>query len=255
MEDNTPIFTPQDFLRYVASVKDVSVETFQIPPRMIIVYQRRHFDFVNQLIEGKPVEWWWYGDRLRLHVGSLNNIQIVVTMNFVGSPAAAMVFEELIACGAKKIFEVGISGGIQPFLKPGDIGVTTEAISDEGTTCQYFPNQRRFVTSPILKRCLTETLSRNRVSHHAGSVLTTDGVYRETRSKLAKFRKIGVLAINMETSALYAVAKHRGVETASAHVISDILNEFGWQPAFSKKQVLSNTEILLKMVAEALSKA
>ncbi|MCW3986176.1 MAG: hypothetical protein NWE91_07210 [Candidatus Bathyarchaeota archaeon] len=84
--------------------------------------------------------------------------------------------------------------------------------------------------------------------------MTTVGVYRETRSKLAKFRKIEVLAINMETSALCAVAKHRGVETASAHVISDILNASGWQPAFNKKQVLSNTETLLKMVAETLSK-
>jgi len=39
--------------------------------------------------------------------------------------------------------------------------------------------------------------------------LTTDGVHRETRGKPAKFRKFGVLAVNMETSALYAVAKHR----------------------------------------------
>ncbi len=63
MEEDTPIFTPKDFLRYVASVRSISVETFKIPQRMVMVYHRGHFDFVNQLIEGEPVEWWWYSRR------------------------------------------------------------------------------------------------------------------------------------------------------------------------------------------------
>ena len=135
MNNDEPIFTPHDFLNYVASVRGVDVEAFQIPSRMIIVYQQRHFDLIDRLIKGKPVEWWWYGDRLRMHVGSFNNVEIVVATNFVGSPAASMVFEELIACGARKVFEVGLSGGLQRFLKLGDIVVATEAICDEGTTC------------------------------------------------------------------------------------------------------------------------
>jgi uridine phosphorylase len=255
MENDTPIFTPKDFVEYVASIRNVDVETFQIPQRMVMVYNSRHFNFVNKLIKGKPVDWWWYGDRLRMHTGAFNNVEIVATMNFVGSPAAAMVFEELIACGARKTFVVGTSGGIQPFLKPGDIVVATEAVCDEGTMCQYFSNKRRLTTSSILKRRLIEILNKNSVSHHDGAVLTTDGVYRETRGKLARFREMGVLAVNMETSALYAVAKHRGVEIASAQVISDLLTDSGWQPAFVEKQVLSNTETLLRAVVEAVSKA
>jgi len=255
MEDDAPIFTPQDFLQYLASARGVNVEAFQLPPRMVMVYGRRHFNFINKLINGKPVEWWWYSDRLRMHVGSFNNVEIAIVTVFVGSPAAAMVFEELTACGAKKVLEVGTSGGIQPFLNPGEIVVATEALCDEGTTCQYFPKLQRLEASPVLKRFLVETLDKNRVNHHLGAVLTTDGVYRETRDKLAKFRKMGVLAINMETSALFTVAKHRGVEIASAFVISDLLTESGWQPAFDEKPVLSNTEALLKIALEAVSKA
>jgi len=255
MEDDAPIFTPQDFLQYLASSRGVDVETFRLPPRMLMVYGRRHFNFINQLINGKPVEWWWYGDRLRMHVGSFNNVEITIVTNFVGSAAAAMVLEELIACGAKKILEVGISGGIQPFLKAGDIVVVTEALCDEGTTCQYFPKLQRLAASPLLKGCLVKVLDKTHVNHHLGAVLTTDGVYRETKGKLAKLRKMGVLAINMETSALFTVAKHRGVEIASAFVISDLLTESGWQPAFAEKPVSSNTEALLKIAVEAISKA
>ncbi len=176
-------------------------------------------------------------------------------MNFVGSSAAAMALEELVACGARKIFEVGTSGGIQSFLKPGDIIVAAETVCDEGTTCHYFPNQRKLEASPLLKKQLILALNENHVNHHAGAVLTTDGVYRETKGKLAKFRKMGVLAINMETSALYAVAKYRGVEIISALVISDLLTESGWQPAFTEKQVWNNLKTLLRLAVKAVSKA
>ena len=254
MNSGEPIFTPHDFLNYVASVRGVNVKAFQVPSCVIIVYQQRHFDLIDRLVEGKPVEWWWYCDRLRMHVGSFNGVEIVVAANFVGSPAAAMVFEELIACGARKVFEVGLSGGLQPFLRPGDIVVVTEAICDEGTTCQYSPNRESLLPSSSLKGLLIEALNENRVRHHAGSVLTTDGIYRETRDKLAKFRETGVLAIDMETSALYAVAEHRDVEIASALVISDLLTESGWRPAFRDRRVLRSTRILMQLVVEAASK-
>ena len=255
MDDDTPVFTPRDFLKYVASLRNVDLETFQIPPRVIMVYRRRHFNFVNQLLRAHLVNWWWYGDRLSLSIGAINGSEIAAALNFVGSPAAAMVFEELIACGAEKVFEVGTSGGIQPSLQPGDIFVVSEALCDEGTTRQYCEGQRVLPTSPFLKQHLVDILTQNHIEHEEGTVLTTDGVYRETKSKLAKIRRRGVLAINMETSALYAVAKHRGVEIASAQIISDQLTESGWYPAFSDQQVLDNMETLLRLVVTALSKA
>lgn len=67
--------------------------------------------------------------------------------------------------------------------------------------------------------------------------------------------KISILVVSMKTSALYAVTEHRGVEIASAQVISDVLTESRWQPAFSKKRVLSSIETLLRIVAKVASKA
>lgn len=255
MENDAPTLTPQDFLQYLASVRGVEAKTFHIPQRMIMVYRRRDFDFINQLIQGKPVRWWWYGDRIRMHVGSCNDTEIVAIESFVGSPAAAMVLEEVIQCGARKIIEAGISGGVQPSLKTGDIIVASEAICDEGTSRQYFQNRQRFAASTTLKQHLIAALNQNAIDHIVGAVLTTDGVYRETRGKMARFREMGVLAVNMETSALYAVAEHRGVEIASAHVISDLVLESGWQPAFVDKRVSSSAETLLRLTVEAISKA
>ena len=52
--------------------------------------------------------------------------------------------------------------------------------------------------------------------------------------KFRRFRDSGVLAVDMETSAIFAVAKYRGVEVASAQVISDILTERDGSQPFTR---------------------
>ncbi len=165
------------------------------------------------------------------------------------------MLEELIACGAKSVFEVGIAGGLQPSLKLGDILVVTEAIRDEGTSNHYFQPEVRLKASPKLRKLLIQRLNIKGIKHQVGSVWTTDGAYRETKSKLLKFRSQGALAVNMETSALFAVAKYRNIEIASAQVISDVLSEEGWQPAFRHEKVSGSLQTLLSMVIEALAEA
>ena len=166
-----------------------------------------------------------------------------------------MSLEELIACGAKTIFEVGLCGGLQAFLEPGDIVAVTEAIRDEGTSHHYLPSKARVESSDGLRENLINHLNEQRIDHHVGRVWSTDGVYRETYKKFRKFRNAGILGVNMETSAIYAVAQYRGVDAASAQVISDILSETEWQQHFfSHQSVTKNTEMLVQSVLETLSK-
>lgn len=174
---------------------------------------------------------------------------------WVGAPAAAAILEELIACGAKSVFEVGTAGGLQSSSKPGDIVVVTGAIRDEGTSNHYFGPEVGLEASPKLRNLLIQRLNIKGIKHQTGPVWTTDGVYRETKSKLVKFRSQGALAVNMETSALFAVAKCHNIEIASAQVISDILSEEGWQPAFKNKKVSESLRTLLITVIEVLAAA
>lgn len=57
----------------------------------------------------------------------------------------------------------------------------------------------------------------------------------------------------MESSALFAVAKYRDVKIASVQVISDVLSEEGWQPAFNQEKVQNGLRVLLDVVIEALA--
>lgn len=253
LNEDEPLFTPEDFLQYEARRRGVSKEGFHIPNRLILVYQRDAFEQVKQILNGKVKEW-LYGELRPFFIGRVNDKEIGAFRAWIGAPAASFMLEELIACGANKIFEVGMAGGLQPRLKPGDIVVVTGAIRDEGTSNHYFPRGVKLESSHGLRNSLIQELTRSKIKHSVGSVWTTDGVFRETRGKFLKFRNQGVLAVNMETSALFAVAKYRNVEIASAQVISDVLTTKRWLFAFRDKKVLSQLQKLLKLTIRALDK-
>lgn len=253
MSEEEAIFTPLDTIRYVAENRKVPIDALKVPQRILITYQRSTYECAKNLINGKSVKW-IYGESQPLSIGRFNGVEIGVCRFWIGAPAAAFTLEEAIACGAKTIFEVGLSGGLQAFLKPGDIIVVTEAIRDEGTSYHYLPPNVKVESSTRLRELFIKCLKGRKIEHFVGSVWSTDGVYRETIGKFRRFRDSSVLAVDMETSAIFAVAKYRNVEAASAQVISDILTEGGWLQAFYEKSVKESAEVLLKAVLETLSK-
>ena len=254
MSEDKPIFTPHDFIHYVAKVRNVSVDAIKVPERLVFTYQRRTYEHAKNVIRGKPVEWWIYRESQPFCVGKLNNVEVGLGLFWIGAPAVVMTLEEVIACGAKKIIEVGVSGGLQSFLKPGDMIVATEAIRDEGTSYHYFPPEVKVESSKRLRENLIKRLSELNIEYHVGPVWSTDGVYMETIGKFRRFKESGVLAVNMETSAVFALAKYRNVEVASLQVISDILSETGWLQAFEQQTVRENSKKVIEVALEALSK-
>lgn len=254
MSDDEPICTPSDTIRYVAENRKVSLDALKVPQRLLMTYQRSAYECAKNLINGKSVEW-MYGESQPFCIGRFNDVEIGVGRFWIGAPAAAFTLEEAIACEAKTIFEVGVSGALQTFLQPGDMVVVTEAIRDEGTSYHYLPPEVKAEASTRLRDKLIEHLMDGKIRHFVGPVWSTDGVYRETRGKFRRFRDGGVLAVDMETSAIFVVAQYRNIEAASAQVISDVLTENGWLQAFGHQSVRENTEVLLKAVLEVLSKS
>lgn len=254
LDDNGCIITPSDFLRHLATQRKVPQDEMRLPSNLLITYQRRIFDCAKRLIHGTCVKWWIYDTTLPLCVGQYKGVEIGVDHIWVGAPAAAMTLEELIACGAKTIFEIGMCGGLQAFLQPGDVVVPIEAVRDEGTSYHYLQPEEIASSSERLRSRLISRLNAGRIPHHVGRIWSTDGVYRETREKCRRFRNAGVLGVNMETSAIFAVAKYRRVEAASVQIVSDMLTDCEWQPHFfSHQNVKKNVRILTKAILETLS--
>jgi len=158
---------------------------------------------------------------------------ISITGPIVGAPYAVMVLETLIAWGAQKIFFLGWCGSISDMVKIGDIIVATSAIIDEGTSGHYKDNETRisFPSATMLTK-LNDALRQNQVDYHNGAIWSTDAIYRETCEKVKYFQRQDAIGVEMEISALFTVAKFRGVDIAAMAVVSDELSSFKWRPGF-----------------------
>ena len=179
--------------------------------------------------------------------------RVAVAAGFgIGAPAAAVVLEELVAWGVRRVVSVGTAGTLQPQLVPGRVVVCTSAIRDEGTSHHYLPPERLVDPGPRLTAHLAATLRGRGLDVEEGRTWTTDAPYRETATEIRSYREEGVLTVEMEAAALFAVARHRGIEVASALVVSDRLGE-AWEPHFHAEATADGLEAAARGALEALT--
>jgi len=152
---------------------------------------------------------------------------------FLGAPQAVMGMERLIALGARRIWVLGWCGSIKPGLGIGDIVIPESALSEEGTSAHYPIGDRPVRSDLKLNRMLESALKQGGVPFSMGPVWTTDAPYRETPEKVKTYADLGVLAVEMEMSALMTVALYRSVAMAGLLVVSDELFDLKWRRGFS----------------------
>jgi len=169
----------------------------------------------------------------------------------MGAPYAAAFLESLIVWGADEIIFFGWCGAISTDLCAGDIIVPTASLSDEGTSRHYGQALGEFIQADAgLRNDLKTMLKSHAVSVCSGSVWTTDAVFRETRAKVEQLQTAGMLAVEMETSALFAVAAFRQVRLASVLVVSDELGTLTWKPGFRNPRFKTARETTADAVIE-----
>jgi uridine phosphorylase len=150
-----------------------------------------------------------------------------------GAPQAAVILERLIAMGARKVLTFGCCGSLQPDLRIGHVVIPTDALSEEGTSAHY-ALPRGAVRKPdeeIVQLCKTQCREKN-FRFAAGRVWTTDALFRETGKKVEDYSASGLLAVEMEMSALFTVAAYRKVHLGGLMVVSDELGTLKWKTGF-----------------------
>ena len=143
----------------------------------------------------------------------------------IGAPAVAAILEELIAFGTTCFVSIGTAGGLQKSSRIGDLIVCDAAVRDEGVSHHCLEPAEYSHPSPTLTAELTQTLDGLGATYAAGPSWTIDAPFRETVEEARHYRANGVLTIEMEAAALFAVARYRRVDLAAAFVISDSLAE------------------------------
>ncbi len=150
----------------------------------------------------------------------------------LGAPQAVLVLEKLIALGSRVIIVFGWCGSMQPDVKIGDWLLPNYARSEEGTSTHYPMRSEKFSPDTDLLARLQEHCQQKEVPVHLGPIWTTDALLRETVHKVRAYGKEGLLAVEMELSALFHVAAFREIRLVGLLVVSDELFTLKWQPGF-----------------------
>jgi purine-nucleoside phosphorylase len=166
----------------------------------------------------------------------------------MGAPYAVMLLETLVAWGAREFLFVGWCGAIQADIEVGDLIWATAAHIDEGTSPSYGqPWQGRVaIAAPALGQRVKGVARREDLYLRRGAVWTTDAVFRETPAKVRGFQQAGVLAVEMEVSALYSAAAFHGCACLALLTVSDLLADLTWRPGFKEERFNTNRRRLCK---------
>jgi uridine phosphorylase len=234
-------FSPQDFVEYRRRIG--RLPDFSIPEAVIFFYQRSLFEHV--LAHHEVVQAGGFAGDFYLLAGAGGRIGL--SGNFgIGAPIATVLLEEFVAFGVRRFLSIGTAGALARNLRIGDIVVCDRAIRDEGVSHHYLSAAKYAHASPALTDRLERALRDQGVSPVRGTSWTIDTPYRETVAEARHYQEEGVMAVEMEAAALFAVAQYRGVELASAITISDSLADLVWDPQFHAAPTQAGLESLFR---------
>lgn len=144
----------------------------------------------------------------------------------IGGPSTAIAVEELYACGAKTMIRVGTCGGISTKVCSGDVVIASGAVRQDGTSHEYAPAIFPAVPTSDVLFALDAAAKRLGFSHHTGVVQSKDSFYgqhspqrmpteRELLEKWEAWKRLGVLASEMEAATLFTVGASLGISTGA----------------------------------------
>jgi DeoD family purine-nucleoside phosphorylase len=158
--------------------------------------------------------------------GTYRGVPVSVQTTGMGTPSLSIVVEELLRLGARELVRVGTCGGIAPGLKTGDLVVATAACPTDGATATYLHGEAYAPAADFgLTRALVDAADRSGVPVTTGLVASVDVFYNPDSDYAQRWRDRGVLAFEMEASALFYLAARSGVRAACVLTVSDVLSE------------------------------
>ncbi|RLF07559.1 MAG: hypothetical protein DRJ64_02770 [Thermoprotei archaeon] len=255
--EDAPVFEPYDFVKYIAKIRGLDAEAFRLPSIGVIVFNSMMLEyFINEFkAKHKP---WLYNIRIKPicnpYISNISGKDVVFIIPGWGAPRATAVMEEMIACDTKIFLIMGFCGALREEINIGDIIIPIEALIDEGTSRHYIPEAQVSKPDTYLTNVVKEVCTKLGVKVYLGKIWSTDAVYRETVGKVKRFREMGAICVDMETSALFTLGTFRNVKVAAIHIVSDNLSRKGWQPAFRSKSIKERYALFKKIIWETVEK-
>ena len=125
---------------------------------------------------------------------------------------------------------LGGCAALQTEIAPDAAILPTDTIRDEGVSYHYIPGNEPVTATQPLVDSLEKSLSTAGFDTVQGTTWTTSAMYRETLPEIEHYQQNGVVSLDMESAAIWAVCQYRGVDAATVQHIGDYLTAEEWIP-------------------------
>ena len=192
------------------------------------------------------------------YTGTLLGEKVTVCSTGIGGPSATIAMEELTAIGADTFLRVGTCGGIDLRVRSGDIVVASGAVRHEGASREYAPIEYPAVPDYEVMTAMVDAARTFDSPWYVGVVQCKDSFYgqhspermpvaQELLYKWEAWKRLGVLASEMESAALFVCADSLGVRCGSCfHVVWNQEREKAGLPQEESSDVLLSVKVCIE---------
>ena len=163
-----------------------------------------------------------------IYKASYKDVEVALFMSYVGAAGCVAVIEEVFAMGAEKLILFGTCGVLDASIEDCSIIIPNKAVRDEGTSFHYAKASDEIEVNKKYIDEFIEILKEFNCHYTIGKVWTTDGIYRETRGKVNSRKQAGCICVDMECSAVAALADFREKEVFQFFYAADNLDNETW---------------------------
>ena len=183
----------------------------KLPKKCIYAFLEEEIDRYAQEIEAECVgEFVSATKTYPVYVMDYKREKVCLAQAPVGSAPAAQFMDWLIGYGVEKIISTGTCG-VLTNIEENAFLVPVRALRDEGTSYHYASPSRYMDVHVEAISAIEQVLEQLCIPYEEVMTWSTDGFYRETAEKVAYRKEEGCAVVEMECSALAAVAQLRGV--------------------------------------------
>jgi DeoD family purine-nucleoside phosphorylase len=157
--------------------------------------------------------------------GTWEGKPVSVQSTGMGCPSAAIVIEELVQLGCKKLMRVGTCGGLQPAHQLGDMIVALTSVPQDGTVQTYVKEPHCPTADWELVHGAVHYAKELGQPIHVGPVVSSDVFYNPDSGQYQRWSDRGILAVEMEAAILFTLGALRKVQAGCLLTVSDIVVE------------------------------
>ena len=159
------------------------------------------------------------------YTGTFRGRPVSVQATGMGCPSAAIVVEELVQLGVKRLLRIGTCGGLQPDLQLGDLIVAVSAVAADATAQHLVGEPHAPTADWELVHGAVHAAKELGKPVRVGPIVSSDLFYNPDDGQYQRWSDRGILAVEMEAAVLFTIGALRKVKAGCLLTVSDVVVE------------------------------